>query len=90
MACYLRRFQPTDVLCHTASPKRPVCRPQKSTLSDSTCTDSLPLPDKNNEIEKGAVRGIYQSYSLRKKLEIVAYAYEHTTVNSHNGLDEQS
>ena len=89
MACYLRRFQPTDVLRRTASPKRPVGRPKKSTSSDSTCTDSLPPPDEN-EIEKGAVRGVYQSYSLRKKLEIVAYACEHTAVNSHNGLDKQS
>ena len=89
MACYLRRFQPTDVLCRTASPKHLVGRP-KSTSSDSTCTDSLPPPDENSEIEKGAARGVYQSYSLRKKLEIVAYACEHTAVNSHNGLDKQS
>ena len=90
MACYLRCFQPTDILRRTASLKRPVGRPKKSNSSDSTCTDSLPPPDKNNEIEKGAARGIYQSYSLHKKLEIVAYACEHTAVNSHNGLDKQS
>ena len=87
MACYLRRFQPTDVLRRTASPKRPVGRPKKSTSSDFTCTDSPPPSDENNEIEKGAAKGVYQSYSLRKKLEIVAYACEHTAVNSHNGLD---
>ena len=90
MACYLRRFQLTDVLRRTASPKRSVGRPKKSTWSDSTCTDSLPPPDENNKIEKGAARGVYQSYNLRKKLEIVAYACEHTAVNSHNGLDKQS
>ena len=88
--CYLRRFQPTDVLRHTASPKRPVGRPKKSTSSDSTCTDSPPPPDENNEIEKGAAKGIYKSFSLRKKLEIVTYACEHTAVNSHNSLDKQS
>ena len=85
MACYLRRFQLTDVLRRTASPKRSVGRPKKSTSSDSTSP-----PDENNKIEKGAVRAVYQSYSLRKKLEIVAYACEHTAVNSHNGLDKQS
>ena len=90
MVCYLRRFQLTDVLRRTASPKRSVGRPKKSTWSDSTCTDSLPPPDENNKIEKGAARGVYQSYNLRKKLEIVAYACEHTAVNSHNGLDKQS
>ena len=52
---------------HTySSPKRPVGRPKKSTSSDSTCTDSPPPPDENNETEKGAVRGVDQSYSLRK------------------------
>ena len=39
---------------------------KKSTSSDSTCTDSPPPPDKNNKTEKGAVRGVDQSYSLRK------------------------
>ena len=61
--CYLRRFQPTDVLRRKAHPKRPVGTPKKSTSSDSTCTDSHPPPDKNNEIEKGAARGVYRSYS---------------------------
>ena len=90
MACYLRHFQPTDVLRRIASSKRPIGRPKKSTSSDSTYTDSLPPPDKNNEIEKGAAKGVYQSYSLRKKLEIVGYACKHTAVNNHNGLDKQS
>ena len=76
--CYLRRFQPTDVLRRTARPKRPVGRLKKSTSSDSTYTDSPPPPDENNEIEKGAARGVYRSYSLRQKLEIVAYARKHT------------
>ena len=81
---------PTDRhTASTASPKRPVGRPKKSTSSDSMCTDSPPPPDEN-ETEKGAARGVDQSYSLRKKLEIVAYACEHTAVNSHNGLDKQS
>ena len=52
------------------------------------CTDTPPPPDEN-ETEKGAARGVDQSYSFRKKLEIVAYACEHTAVNSH-GLDKQS
>ena len=77
--CYLRRFQPTDVLRRKASPKHPVGRPKKSTSSDSTCTDSPPPPDENNEIEKGAAKDVYQSYSLPK---IVAYACEHTAVTT--------
>ena len=74
-SCYLRRFQPTDVLHHTARPKHPVGRPKKSTLSDS---DSPPPPNENNKIEKGTARSVYRSYSHCQKLEIVAYACKHT------------
>ena len=32
---------------------------------------------RTTKLEKGAVRGIYRSYSLRQKLEIIAYTREH-------------
>ena len=52
-------FQPIDVLCHAAHPKRPVWRPKKSTSTDSTRMDSDPPPDKNSEVERSSVRGAY-------------------------------
>ena len=61
--CYLRHFQPTHILRHTARLKRPVGRPKKSTSTDSTYTDNP--SDENNEIEKGAARGVYQSHTQR-------------------------
>ena len=97
---FLRRFQPTDVLRRAVRPKRPVGRPKKSPPTDSTCTGSRPPPDENTEVEKGAVSGVYQSYSLRQKLEIVPYAREHTEAEAgrhygvstvlcaHNGLEK--
>ena len=68
---FLRRFQPTDV---PRRQKRPVGRPRRCPTEPGTETFT-PSPDNG---EQSASRGVYRSYSLRQKLEIVHYARQNS------------
>ena len=68
---FLRRFQPTDVPCRQ---KRPVGRPRRNPVEHGT-EISTTSPDNG---EQSVSRGVYRSYSLRQKLEIVHYAQQNS------------
>ena len=75
---FLKSFQPTDTLRRVVRTKRPVGRPKKMLSTPSASTANCRSPDENSQAEKGTARGVYKSYSLHQKLEIIAYAHEHT------------
>ena len=77
---FLRRYQPTDVPRHTARPaKRPARLGGQRKDSPWTLQFSSPRAKDSQQINReedreNAKRGVYRSYSLRQKLEIVHYA----------------
>ena len=75
---FLRRYRPTDVPRRTARPaKRPVGRPRKDsprTLQFSSHRAEDSQQSNREKDRENAKRGVYRSYSLRQKLEIVHYA----------------
>ena len=74
MPMFLRRYQPTSVLRR----KGPVGRPRRPSQPDAV-TDSQPESSQEPEdTENKKPRGVYKSYSLRQKLEIVKFARENS------------
>ena len=74
MSVFLRRYQPTSV------PRRkgPVGRPRRQSQSDSVTETRPESCQEPEETESKKPRGVYKSFSLRQKLEIVKFARENS------------
>ena len=74
---FLRCFKPIDAL---RRPRSHVCPCRSSPELQAASADEASMPpaaDENNSTATNQ-RGTYKSYSLRKKLEVVAYGREHS------------
>ena len=74
---FLRRFRPIDALRCPRSRVRP-CRSSPKLQAASTDEASMPPAGDENNSTATNQRGTYKSYSLHKKLEVVAYRREHS------------
>ena len=74
MLTFLTRYQPTAILRH----KRLVGRPRSQSRPDPVTQAPPQSSLEVEEVQRNKSRGVYKSFSLRQKLEIVKFARENS------------
>lgn len=79
---FLKQYHPTDIPRRPSRSKRPVGRPRKTdSVRHADIESSQQTPEtlkQSSEESKGTRKGVYRSYSLSQKLEIVRFARVHS------------